>query len=97
MFDALFPKGVHRAYFKSTYLGGLDDAMIDEIAPRCSDRPSDLPLCSVWYIGAATARLAGDASAVGALAIDWMLCPSAGLVEVGGVGDGLAGAGGAAR
>jgi hypothetical protein len=43
LFDALFPKGVHRGYFKSIYLGELDDAIIDEIAPRAADRPSDLP------------------------------------------------------
>ncbi len=73
LFDALFPKGVHHAYFKSAYLNRLDDAMIDEIAPRATDRPSDLTLCSVWYMGGATSRVAGDATAFGDRGIGWML------------------------
>jgi FAD/FMN-containing dehydrogenase len=73
LYDALFPKGVHRAYFKSTYLGGLDDGTIDEIAPRCTDRPSDLTLCSIWDMGGATARVAADATAFGARDMGWML------------------------
>ena len=73
LFDGLFPKGVHRAYFKSVYLNGLDDAMIDEIAPRAADRPSDLTLCSVWYMGGATSRVAGDATAFGDRDMGWML------------------------
>ena len=73
LYDGLFPKGVHRAYFKSVYLNGLDDAMIDEIAPRSADRPSDLTLCSVWYMGAATARVAGDATAFGDRDMGYML------------------------
>jgi FAD/FMN-containing dehydrogenase len=73
LFDGLFPKGVHHAYFKSTYLNGLDDAMIDEIAPRAADRPSDLTLCSVWYMGAATSRVPGDATAFGDRDMGWML------------------------
>ncbi len=73
LYDGLFPKGVHHAYFKSVYLNGFDDAMIDEIAPRAADRPSDLTLCSVWYMGAATARVAGDATAFGDRDMGWML------------------------
>lgn len=73
LYDALFPKGVHRCYFKSTYLGGFEDAIIDEIAPRMADRPSDLTLCSVWYMGAATSRVAADATAFGPRDMGWML------------------------
>jgi FAD/FMN-containing dehydrogenase len=73
LFDGLFPKGVHHAYFKSLYLNGLDDAMIEEIAPRAAERPSDLTLCSVWYMGGATARVAADATAFGARDMGWML------------------------
>jgi FAD/FMN-containing dehydrogenase len=73
MFDGLFPKGVHRGYFKSVYLGDLEDEIIDEIAPRSADRPSDLTLCSVWYMGAATSRVAADATAFGPRDMGWML------------------------
>jgi len=73
LYDGLFPKGVHHAYFKSLYLNGLDDTMIDELAPRAADCPSDLTLCSVWYMGAATSRVAADATAFGDRDIGWML------------------------
>lgn len=73
LYDGLFPKGVHHAYFKSVYLNGFDDAMIDEIAPRATERPSDLTLCSVWYMGGATSRVAADATAFGPRDMGWML------------------------
>jgi len=73
LFDALFPKGVHRGYFKSVYLGELEDEIIEEIAPRMADRPSDLTLCSVWYMGAATSRVPADATAFGPRDMGWML------------------------
>ncbi len=73
LYDGLFPKGVHRAYFKSVYLNGFDDGMIDEIAGRSAGCPSDLTLFSVWYMGAATARVAGDATAFGERGMGWML------------------------
>ena len=73
MFDGLFPKDVHRAYFKSVYLNGLNDATIDEIAQRATDRPTDLTLCSVWYMGGAVGRVAADATAFGDRGMGWML------------------------
>jgi FAD/FMN-containing dehydrogenase len=73
MYDAMFPKGVHRAYFKSVYLNGFDNAMIDEIATRATDRPSDLTLCSVWYMKGAVSRVPADATAFGARDMGWML------------------------
>jgi FAD/FMN-containing dehydrogenase len=73
LYDGLFPKGVHRAYFKSVYLNGLTDAMIDEIAPRAANRPSELTLCSVWYLGGAVARIPADATAFGPRDMRYML------------------------
>jgi FAD/FMN-containing dehydrogenase len=73
LYDPLFPKGVHRAYFKSVHLNGLDDAVIDKIAPRSANRPSELSLCSVWYLGGAVGRIAGDATAFGDRGMKYML------------------------
>lgn len=73
LYDGMFPKGVHRVYFKSIYLNGLDDAMIDAIAPRAADRPSDLTLCSVWYLGGAVSRVPGNATAFGDRNMRYML------------------------
>jgi len=73
LYDGLFPKGAHRAYFKSLYLNRLDDGMIDEITRRATDCPSDLTLCSVWYLGGAVARVAGNATAFGERTMRYML------------------------
>ena len=73
LYDPMFPKGVHRAYFKSVYLNGLSDEQIDAIAPRAMDRPSDSTLCSVWFLGAATSRVAPDATAFGPRDMKYML------------------------
>ncbi len=73
LFDGLFPMGMHRTYFKSVYLNGFTDEMIEEIAPRAAARPSDLTLCSVWYMGAAVARVPDDATAFGPRDMGWML------------------------
>jgi len=73
LYDALFPKGAHRAYFKSLYMDRLEDAAIAEIAPRCADRPSDRSLCSVWYMGATVGRVPKEATAFGDRSFRWML------------------------
>jgi hypothetical protein len=73
MYDAMFPKGGHRAYFKSVYLNGLDDTLIDEIAIRSTNRPSELSLCSIWHMGGAVSRVAGDATAFGERGMQYML------------------------
>ena len=73
LYDALFPKGANRAYFKSLYMDTLDDAAIDEIAPRSANRPSDRSLCSVWYMGGAVGRVPKDATAFGDRSFRWML------------------------
>ncbi len=73
LYDGLFPKGMHRAYFKSVYLNGLSDAMIEEIASRALDRPSDLTLCSVWDLGGAVSRVPASATAFGDRGMRYML------------------------
>jgi FAD/FMN-containing dehydrogenase len=73
LYDALFPKGAHRAYFKSLYMDRLEDAAIGEIAQRATDRPSDRSLVSVWYMGAATGRVPKEATAFGDRSFRWML------------------------
>lgn len=73
LYDALFPKGGNRAYFKSLYMDTLPDAAIAEIAPRAADRPSDRSLVSVWYMGAAVGRVPKEATAFGDRSFGWML------------------------
>ena len=73
LYDGLFPKAVHRAYFKSVYLNGLTDSMIEEIAPRAADRPSDLTLCSVWDLGGVVSRVPAGATSFGDRGMRFML------------------------
>jgi len=72
-YDALFPKGALRSYFKSLYFNDLTDALIDEIAPRAAAAPSTRTLCSVWYMGGAIARVPAAATAFGNRDFRWML------------------------
>lgn len=73
IFDAQAPKGAYRAYYKSLLLDRLDDNVIDAIAARATERPSDTSLYSVWDLGGAVKRVPADATAFGARDMDFML------------------------
>ncbi len=72
-YDALFPKGRDRCYWKSTYLKGLDDGVIAEITAGLAHRPSEMTFASIWKFGGAVARLAPDATAFGDRSMPYML------------------------
>lgn len=65
LYDAIFPKGRDRCYWKSTYLSGLDDSVIRDITSLLSKRPSEMTFASVWKFGGAMQRVAADASGFG--------------------------------
>ena len=73
LFDAIFPKGRDRCYWKSTYLKSLDDAVIHEITSRLSERPSEMTFSSIWKFGGAMQRVAADATAFGDRSTPFML------------------------
>ena len=73
MYDALFPKGRDRCYWKSTYLKGLDDDVIRDITSRLGARPSEMTFASVWKFGGAVQRVAPDATAFGDRSMPFML------------------------
>jgi FAD/FMN-containing dehydrogenase len=62
-FDALFPRGKLRAYWKSQYLTDLSDEAIDAIATRVQNRPAPLTLTSTWRMGGAIAAVAEEKTA----------------------------------
>jgi hypothetical protein len=72
LFDALMPAGDFRCYWKSHYLSGLSDAVIDEILEGISTVPSPNSLSSIWNFGGATAQVAADATAFGDRSMPWM-------------------------
>jgi FAD/FMN-containing dehydrogenase len=64
-FDALFPAGELRYYWKSLYLSALGDDVIDVLVARAVDRPSPATLVAVWLLGGAMARVPAEATAFG--------------------------------
>jgi len=65
MFDAMMPFGDYRCYWKSHYLSGLSDEVIDSIIQGNAEPPSANTLSSIWNFGGATAEVAADATAFG--------------------------------
>jgi FAD/FMN-containing dehydrogenase len=62
-FDALFPRDVLRAYWKSQYVDDLTDAAIDTIAARALDRPAPLTMVNLFHMGGAIAAVDPEATA----------------------------------
>jgi len=65
IFDPFFPHGDLRYYWKSLYLSGLGNEVIDEIVARMQNRPSPMSMASVWALGGAFGRVDPDATAAG--------------------------------
>jgi hypothetical protein len=42
LYDAIFPKGRDRCYWKSLYLQKLDNNVIDDLVAHLADRPPDM-------------------------------------------------------
>lgn len=72
LFDTLMPAGQFRCYWKSHYLNGLSDAVIDEILEGVASVPSPNSLSSIWNFGGTTAQPAADATAFGDRSMPWM-------------------------
>ena len=73
LYDGLFPKGRDRCYWKSLYLLGLDNGVIEDIVSSLDKRPSELTFASVWKFGGAVQRVAPDATPFGDRSMSYML------------------------
>jgi FAD/FMN-containing dehydrogenase len=73
LFDTLMPAGEFRCYWKSHYLDGLSDEVIDSIMQENAAPPSPNTLSSIWNFGGATAAVAADATAFGERSMPYML------------------------
>ena len=65
MFDPFFPEGELNYYFKSRYLNGLSDDVIDALLPKAINPPQPQILVVIWHYGGAMQRVAPDATAFG--------------------------------
>jgi FAD/FMN-containing dehydrogenase len=82
-FDGLFPAGIQRYYWKSLYLDGLGDEVIDALVPRGVERPSESTIVSLWQLGGAMARVPSGATAFGRRDAPFMLTIDATWAEPG--------------
>jgi len=73
LFDTVIPFGRHRCYWKSRYLSGLGDDVIDLILEGNRQPPSPSTLSSIWNFGGATAAVPADATAFGDRSMPWMV------------------------
>ena len=65
LYDAIFPKGRDRCYWKSLYLTALSDQAIDDVVGQLARRPSDMTFASVWWMGEGVRRVPAHATAFG--------------------------------
>ncbi len=72
LFDTQMPAGQFRCYWKSHYLNGLTDAVIDDILAGVTTVPSPNSLSSIWNFGGATAQVPEQATAFGDRSMPWM-------------------------
>lgn len=73
LFDTIIPFGRHRCYWKSRYLAGLGDDVIDAIVAGNARPPSPNTLSSIWNFGGATARVEATETAFGDRSMPYML------------------------
>jgi FAD/FMN-containing dehydrogenase len=73
LYDGLFPKGRDRCYWKSFYLTGLDNRVIEDLVSRLGKRPSEMTFASVWKFGGAVQRVVPNATAFGDRSMPYML------------------------
>ncbi len=65
VFDADYPAGKLRYYWKSLYLDDLSDEAIDRLVEHTAKRPSMLSTVDVWHMGGAVSRADPEKSAFG--------------------------------
>jgi FAD/FMN-containing dehydrogenase len=72
-FDVFFPYGQLRYYWKSIYLDGLGDEVIDAIVERGAGRPTTEALIALWHLGGAMNRGGPDETAFAGSSAPFML------------------------
>lgn len=72
-FDPFFPKGEMGSYWKSVFLGALDDDVTGMVLRRSRERPTGVTLVHVPLMGGATSRVAAGETAFGDRSAPYML------------------------
>jgi len=71
-FDAFFPRGEVRTYWKATSAQELSDGLVDVLATRAQSRPAPLATVVVWLTGAQVNRVGEDEAAFGERSAKYM-------------------------
>jgi FAD/FMN-containing dehydrogenase len=71
-YDEMFPKARDRCYWKSLFLKEPGKAAIDDFCSGMSQRPSEMTLASLWWLGGVVSRVDPEATALGERA-RWMI------------------------
>ncbi len=74
-FDADYPAGTMRYYWKSSYADELSDATIDRLVELFARRPSHHSTIDIWPNLGAIARVPDDATAYGQRSAPWLVSP----------------------
>lgn len=72
LFDTVIPFAKHRCYWKSHYINGLTDDIIDLILEANANPPSPNTLSSIWNFGGATAKVSTESTAFGDRSMPYM-------------------------
>lgn len=65
LFDAIYPAGRYRCYWKSHLVTALSDELIEQAVADAEMNPSDRSVSSLWNFGGATAAVPAEATAFG--------------------------------
>lgn len=77
LYDAMFPKGRDRAYFRSLYVPALTGEVIASIIACAGRRPSVMDQASVWYFGDVVRNVPAGATAFGDRSQPWLFSTDA--------------------
>lgn len=72
-FDADYPAGKLRYYWKSIYIDTLSDAAIDRLAAFAAECPSHHSTIDIWHIGGAVSRVGADETAFGRRDVPYLI------------------------
>jgi FAD/FMN-containing dehydrogenase len=76
-FDADYPAGTMRYYWKSSFADSLPDGVIDRLVEQFGRRPSHHSTIDIWPNLGAISAVPEDASAFGKRAAAWLVSPEA--------------------
>ncbi len=73
LWDADYPAGARRYYWKSIYVDGLGDEVVDSLLSAAAESPSHHSNIDIWHMGGAICRIGARDSAFGRRDMPYMI------------------------